>query len=78
MGNAHMQRTEELIEYSPQGCKWYKPGFGFTCKARDNGLESFVECLEMHSYMCKSSVFYGYSYYCSSPARVHIAKELKK
>jgi hypothetical protein len=78
MERAHMQRSEELIEYRPEGCKWYKPGLGFTCAVKDNGLESFVECLEVDSYMCRFSVFYGYSYYCSCPARVYMAKKLKK
>ena len=77
MEHAHMQRTEELIEYLPEGFRWYEPGIGFTCEARDNGLESFVECLETHSYMCQFSVFYGYSYYCSCTARVYVAKKLE-
>jgi hypothetical protein len=62
----------------PKEFKWFKPGLGFTCKAKDIGLESFVNCLEIDSYMCPFSVFYGYSNYCSCPARVHAAKELEK
>jgi hypothetical protein len=46
MEDAHMERTEELIEYSPENCKWYKPGCGFTCEAMDIGVDAYVKCLE--------------------------------
>jgi hypothetical protein len=62
----------------PKDCKWFKPGFGFTCKAKDIGLDSYVECLEKDSFRCPFSVSYAYSYYCIFPARVYVAKALKK
>ena len=61
-----------------QDCKWFKPGLGFTCKAIDVGLDSFVECLEKNSHECPFSVSRGYSYYCKCPLRVYIARKLKK
>jgi hypothetical protein len=57
----------------PKDFKWFKPGLGFTCKAKDIGLESFVECLEMDS--CPFSIPFGYTHYCKCPARVHEAKK---
>jgi hypothetical protein len=77
MEHAHMERTEELIEYSPEDCNWYKPGCGFTCEAKDIGVDAYVECLEKDSYGCQFSISYGYSRYCSCPARVYIAKNSK-
>jgi len=59
-------------------CKRYKPGVGFICKAKDIGLDIFVQCLEKDSRRCPFSVRYSRSYFCKSPARVHAAKELEK
>jgi hypothetical protein len=61
-----------------EDCKGFKPGVGFTCKARDIGLQSYVKCLDRDSNWCPFSVSFGYSYYCKSPARVYIAKESNK
>jgi hypothetical protein len=55
-------------------CKRYKPGIGVSCKARDVGLDSYVKCLEKDSNSCPFSFSYGRSYYCTSPARIYIAK----
>lgn len=59
-----------------EGCKSYKPGYGFTCKARDVGLDSYIECLEKDSCRCPFSVYYARTYYCSCPARIYVAKEM--
>ena len=74
------QLTEEIINELelPEGCTCYKPGFGVQCKAKDIGVESFAKCLEKDPYACKFSVSFGYSYYCTCPVRVYLAKELKK
>jgi len=61
-----------------EDCKSYKPGFGFTCKAKDIGLDSYVECLEEDSHRCPFSMSYADAYYCTSPARVYVAKAVKK
>ena len=57
--------------------KHYKPGVGFICKAEDVGLESFVQCLEKDSRFCAYSIPYAGSHYCTSPARIHLAKTVK-
>jgi hypothetical protein len=77
---AHMQEIEKAINglKLPKNFKWFKPGFGFTCKARDIGLGSFAECLEKDSFMCPFSVSFDDSYYCKSFPRVYIASKLKK
>jgi hypothetical protein len=61
-----------------EDCKCYKPGFGFTCKAKDVGLDEYVVCLERDACRCPYSLSYGHSYYCTCPARVHLVKKLKK
>jgi hypothetical protein len=59
-------------------CECYKPRLGFTCKAKDVGLDSYVECMETYSCTCPFSVSYAHSYFCKSPARVYIAKKSEK
>ena len=48
------------------------------CKARDIGLESYLECLEENAFACPFSVHFGYVYYCECPLRIYIAKKLNK
>jgi hypothetical protein len=78
MEQAYIQQIEEAMPGLKLlgHCKFYKPGFGFICKAKDIGLDSYVECLEKDSYRCPFSVSYAYSCYCSCPARVCTTKEL--
>jgi hypothetical protein len=64
-----MPGFDVLVEF-----KRYKPGIGFACDARDVGLDSYVECLEWDSYSCPFSMSYAGTYYCSSSARVYVAK----
>jgi hypothetical protein len=77
---ANFQEVEKAINglRMPKDFKWFKPGLGFTCKAKDIGLGSFAECLEAQSYMCPFSVSFDNSYYCKCFPRVYIATELKK
>lgn len=84
METASMQQIKHEAEYAihglglPQGCEWFRPGFGFTCKAKDIGLDSYVECLEKDSVKCPFSVSYAYSFYCKCFARVNLAKAIEK
>jgi hypothetical protein len=80
MEKAYMQHIEETMAGLKllTACKRYEPGVGFTCKAMDVGLDSFVECLEKDSHWCPFSVPYADSNFCKSPARVYAAKELKQ
>ena len=80
MKHAHMQEVQRLI-YGlrlHKDCKWFNPGSGFSCKAKDVGLDLYVECLEEGSHKCPFSVSYAHSYYCTSPARVYVARRLKR
>jgi hypothetical protein len=80
MGKALIQQTVETMPGLRllAECKRFKPGIGFTCKAKDIGLDSFVQCLEKDARWCPFSVSYAYSYFCKSPARVYAVKELEK
>jgi hypothetical protein len=79
-----MQIIKEIIDdlKCPKDFKCNKQGFEGLCKVNDVGLDFFVECSEIHrnecTKRCTFRVSYGYSYYCSCPLRVYIAKRLKK
>jgi hypothetical protein len=47
------------------------------CKARDVGMETFVECLEEDPYECPYSMLLDSVHYCKHPLRIHIAKKVK-
>jgi hypothetical protein len=75
--------TQQVLQDLPgltllSECQCYKPGVGFTCKAMDIGLESFVQCLEKSSRWCPFSVPCADSRFCKCPARVYCVKELEK
>ncbi len=50
-------------------------GFEFLCKAKDFGVDNFLECLESDPQECNFNL---YGYLCQCPIRVYLAKKLKK
>ncbi len=52
--------------------------FEIRCKARDIGLQTFVECLDEHPDECPFSMPLDGVDYCTSPVRVYAIKNLKK
>jgi hypothetical protein len=56
----------------------YQSGFSELCKARDIGMETFIECLEEKPGRKVFSLSYGDKYFCKCPLRVYIAKEFDK
>jgi hypothetical protein len=53
-----------------KGFKCYKSGFENLCKARDIGLETFIECLEEDPHDCPFSMRLHGVDYCKCPLRV--------
>jgi len=63
----------------PKDFECAKCGFENLCKARDIGLEDYLECLEDSPSNCKFSLSWGYTMYlCHCPIRVYLSKKLKK
>ena len=62
----------------PKDFKCYKSGFQKLCRAKDIGIESFLECLEKDPKKCKFSLSFGLIHLCQCPLRVYIAKKLKR
>jgi hypothetical protein len=53
-------------------------GFDRTCKTKDVGLKTHLQCLEEDGSVCQFSVSFGSVYFCSCPLRVYICKKLGK
>ena len=63
----------------PKDFQCCKEGLENLCKAKDIGMEEYVECLEEHAHSCTFSVPFGSSsFFCHCPLRVHIAKSSGK
>lgn len=74
------KEIEEIIDQfkCPKDFKCYKSHFDVVCKAKDIGLETFLECLEENPQYCHFAVPFGYAHFCQCPLRVYIAKKLRK
>ncbi|MHC4196132.1 MAG: hypothetical protein ACYSYU_10205 [Planctomycetota bacterium] len=62
----------------PNDFQCYQSGFSELCKARDIGMETFIECLEEKPEKKVFSLSFGDKYFCKCPLRVYIAKEFNK
>ena len=80
MEQHHIDKIEKIISEikCPKDFVCYKSGFKNLCKAKDIGLESFIDCLEENPETCVFSLSFGYSYLCTCPLRIYIAKNLNK
>jgi hypothetical protein len=56
----------------------YKSGSEKLCKARDFGMEEYIDCLEENPEKCEFSLPFGEGYLCKCALRIYIAKNLKK
>ena len=74
------QKIEEIIGQMqcPKDFKCAKNGFERLCKARDFGLDGYLECLEDNPTQCKFALSFGQTYFCLCPLRVFIAKKTGK
>ena len=74
------EELKEIIDNlaCPKNFKCYRSGLETLCKARDVGLETFIECLEENPNQCPFSMrLHGHDF-CKCPLRVYIAKKLGK
>ena len=53
-------------------------GHEFGCKAKDVGLEEYLECLEESYPPCPFLMTFGIKRYCHCPIRIYICKNLAK
>lgn len=76
MQTQHVDKATEPTHACPEGCKCHLQETEGLCAAADVGLETYLECMETHPFMCPSAVRFASVYYCSCPTRVQLAKEL--
>jgi hypothetical protein len=62
----------------PKNFRCGDSGFERLCKAKDYGLDKYLECLEDNPKLCKFSFPFGNAHFCQCPLRVYISKKLKK
>jgi len=63
------RQIEEIIGgiECPKDFICYKSGLNNLCRAKDIGIESFLECLERNPQKCKVSFPFGLFYLCHVP-----------
>jgi len=76
----HRKEIEKIIGQMQcsKDFQCYKSGFEVLCKAKDVGMNSFLQCLEEDPHDCLFLLPIPRTHYCECPIRVYIAKELKK
>jgi len=74
------QKIEEMIGHMkcPKNFNCTKNGFTDLCRAKDFGLDNYLECLEDSPPPCTFALPFGEAHFCQCPLRVYIAKKLKK
>jgi hypothetical protein len=62
----------------PKMFKCADSGFEKLCKARDFGVQSYLDCLDENSDECPFALPFGDGYLCQCPLRVFLSKKLNK
>jgi hypothetical protein len=78
MKTIQAQKIEKILKGCPPDCKCHGRGVENLCKAKDIGLDTFVECMEAKPFECTYAISYGRTSYCSCPVRVEIAQKYEK
>lgn len=80
MLGSHKEQIEKIIDQlnCPKDFVCYKSGFKNLCKAKDIGLEEFLDCLQEDPGICPSSISFGKGYLCHCTLRIYVAKKLKR
>jgi len=48
------------------------------CKAKENGWEKYLQCLEERPDDCRMAISFGSAYFCKCPVRYYISKKYRK
>ena len=72
----HIRKTKEIL--GSMSCskdfRCTRVADQVVCKARDVGLDGFLECLEVNPSACEFSVLSGDPVLCECPLRVYLTK----
>jgi len=74
---SHKKKIEKIMEQMKcsKDFKCIDSRFTNLCKAKDIGMESYLECLEANTKNCEFTLPFGYRQFCKCPLRVYLAKE---
>jgi hypothetical protein len=74
------KKIKEIIGHMkcPKDFKCANSGFKNLCRARDCGMDYYLECLEDNPLPCKFVILFGEQYFCQCPLRVYVSKKLEK
>ena len=80
MDEEFKQKVEEIVGgmQCPRSFRCCQNNFANVCKAKDIGIETFLECSEEKPQECQFAMPFGNSHFCKCPLRVYIAKKLNK
>jgi hypothetical protein len=80
MDEKDRKKIEELMAgmQCPKHFRCASSGFESLCRARDLGLEEYLDCLEENPDGCPFALSFGFGRLCQCPLRVDLAKKLKK
>ncbi len=73
-------KIEEIMAgmQCPKDFQCARSGLERLCKAKDFGLENYLECLEETPQACAFALPFGDGHFCQCPLRVYLCKKLKK
>jgi hypothetical protein len=76
----HKDEIQKIIGQldCPKSFVCYTSGFENLCKARDIGLENYLDCLQAEPEKCPFALSFGAGYFCHCPLRIYLAKKLKR
>ncbi|MHC4146056.1 MAG: hypothetical protein ACYSUD_14885 [Planctomycetota bacterium] len=73
-----MELTEDQEREIKAIMECSKSEFEVLCKAKDFGVEHYIECLEPELHRCNFSISFDSGYLCTCPLRIYVSKNLKK
>lgn len=62
----------------PKNFKCAESSFENLCKARDVGMNGYLDCIEANRAGCSYVFSFGHGYLCRCPLRNYLARKLKK
>ena len=74
------KRIEDIIGQiqCPKDFECADSGFDKLCRARDFGLDNYLESLEGNPSECRFDLPFGEAQLCQCPLRVYLSKKLEK
>jgi hypothetical protein len=77
----YRKKIQEIIDkiHCPKNFECIENGFERLCKAKECGLENYLECLESNLiFPCSFMLNVDKTIFCQCPLRVYIEKKIKK